>query len=93
MSSFCFWIMFCMESAVAHLKDNTDDKRKDLQLLQTLEVNDLVNNDDTSFPYFEKDKGEKEKNAKDDQTSYLNFGVDNSDLEIISQFVWFDFRR
>ena len=76
---------------MAHLKDNTDDNN--LHVLHTLEVYDLVNNDDTSFPYFEKEKEEKENNAKDDQTSYLNFGVDNSDLEIISQFVWFDFRR
>ena len=85
--------MFCLESALADLKDNTDDHAKDLQLLQTLEVYDLVNNDDTSFPYFEKEKGVKENNANDGQMSNLNFGVSNSDLEIISQFVWFDFRR
>ena len=92
-SSLCFWIMFCHESAVADLKDNTDDNTKDLHVLHSLEVYDLVNNDDTSFPYFEKEEEEKEKNAKDGQMSSLNFGVDNSDLEIISQFVWFDFRR
>jgi hypothetical protein len=83
--------MFCLESAVAHLKDQTNDK--DLPVLHTLEVYDLVNNDDTSFPYFEKEKEEKENNAKDGQISFLNFGGDNSDFEIISQFVWFDFRR
>ena len=74
---------------MADLKDNTDDKNR--HLLHTLEVYDLVNNDDTSFPYFEKE--EKEHSAKDGQMTYLNFGVDNSVLEIISQFVWFDFRR
>ena len=78
---------------MADLKDNTDDNTKDLHVLHSLEVYDLVNNDDTSFPYFEKEEEEKEKNAKDGQMSYLNFGVDNSDLEIISQFVWFDFGR
>ena len=78
---------------MADLKDNTDDNTKDLHVLHSLEVYDLVNNDDTSFPYFEKEEEEKEKNAKDGQMSSLNFGVDNSDLEIISQFVWFDFRR
>ena len=85
--------MFCLESAVADLKDNTNANIKDLQGFHTLEVYDLVNIDDTSFPYFEKEKEEKENIAKDDQTRYLNFGVDNSDSEIISQFVWFDFRR
>ena len=92
-SSLCFWIMFCLQSGVADLKDNTDDNTKDLHILHTLEVYDLVNNDDTSFPYFEKENGEKVNNANDGQMSFLNFGVDNSDLEIISQFVWFDFRR
>ena len=85
--------MFCLESALADLKDNTDDHAKDLQLLQTLEVYDLVNNDDTNFPYFEKEKEEKENKATVGKMSYLNFGINNSDLEIISQFVWFDFRR
>ena len=78
---------------MADLKDNTDDNTKDLHVLHSLEVYDLVNNDDTSFPYFEKEEEEKEKNAKDGQMSSLNFGVDNSDLEIISQFVWFEFIR
>ena len=78
---------------MADLKNKNDDHRKDLHVLHTLEVYDLVNKDDTNFPYFEKEMEEKENNAKDGQMSYLNFGVDNSDLEIISQFVWFDFRR
>ena len=78
---------------MADLKDNTDDNTKDLHVLHSLEVYDLVNNDDTSFPYFEKEEEEKEKNAKDGQMSSLNFGVNNSDLEIISHIVWFDFRR
>ena len=85
--------MFCLESAVADLKNNTDDHRKDLHVLHTLEVYDLVKNDDTSFPYFEKEKEEKENKATVGKMSYLNFGINNSDLEIISQFVWFDFRR
>ena len=93
MSSLCFLIMFCLESGLADLKDNTNDNTKDPHILHTLEVYDLVNNDDTSFPYFENENGKKVNYANDGQMSFLNFGVDNSDLEIISQFVWFDFRR
>ena len=93
MTSLCFWLMFCLESGLADLKDNTNDNTKDLHVLHTLENYDPVTNDDTSFPYFEKEKGVKENNANDGQMSNLNVGVSNSDLEIISQFVWFDFRR
>ena len=76
---------------MADFKDNTDDNN--LPVLHTLKVYDLVNNDDTNFPYFEKEKEEKENKATVGKMSYLNFGINNSDLEIISQFVWFDFRR
>ena len=85
--------MFCLESAVADLKNNTNANIKDLQGFHTLEVYDLVNIDDTSFPYFEKEKEEKKNKAKEGQMRNLNFGINNSDLKIISQFVWFDFRR
>ena len=72
--------MFCLESAVADLKDNTNANIKDLQGFHTLEVYDLVNIDDTSFPYFDKEKEEKKNKAKEGQMSNLNFGINNSDL-------------
>ena len=86
-----FWIMLCFESTVAGTEGETGDDAKDLQLSQTMDVAmHLVDTEDNDFPYFLQEHEENE-NVIDDQIDNLAIEVDNADMEIISNFVWFDF--